>query len=161
MAKEHYRPNFNISWRTTSHYSHPFGDLLWHLFWGIIVGFSLLYSILVKDFLFLVISLIALIFFFHPFFYEPSDLVINLNKEGVTINHNFYSWDEFMGFEIFNNEDRFFIYLIPKQILHPGVTLPLEWYMDFQEIKKNLNEFLDEYDGAVPLWEKWYRKFLK
>jgi hypothetical protein len=162
MAKEHYRPDFNISWRTISHYSHPLGDIMWHLLWGIVVGFSIFYSIFAKDFLFLVIAIIALIFFFHPFVYESiTNLDITLDKKGVTINHNFYPWEDFIGFEVFNNEERFFIYLIHKQPLHMGITLPLEWYMDFQEIKKILNEFLDEYDGAVPFWEKWYRNFLK
>jgi hypothetical protein len=156
-----HRPQFNFHWITLSHYDHPYGDILWHIFWGLVIGFSIIYSIIIKDFLFLIISLIALIFFFHPFFYENIELHITLDNTGITVNHNFYQWENFSGFEIFSNNDRYLIYLIPKQPLHFGLTLPLENYLPLEEIRATLRKFLDEYVNAVPVWEKWYRHYFK
>lgn len=161
MTTELHRPKFNFKWSTLSHYKDPYGDILWHIFWGIVVAVSIIYSIIIKDFLFLIISLIALIFFFHPFFYENIELFISLDSTGIKVNENFYKWDEFMGFEIFSNGERYLIYLIAKQPLHFGLTLPLENYLPIEEIRATLREFLDEYTNAVPAWERWYRNFFK
>jgi hypothetical protein len=48
-----------IKWKTYSHLDHPYGDLLWHLFCGIIVGGTLIWAILAHDFWLLIISFIA------------------------------------------------------------------------------------------------------
>ncbi|MFZ8847820.1 MAG: hypothetical protein ACO2O4_01060 [Minisyncoccia bacterium] len=159
MAKNKNIPKFHFSWSTLSHYEHPYGDLLWHLFWGIVIGASIIYSIIAKDFLFLVISLIGLFFFFHPVFYEPTELRIKLNENGIYINNKFYSWDEIVGFEIFYEGDRTFIYFVPKAFLRIGPVIPLEMYLNVDEIRNYLIQFLDEYEDSIPLWEILYRRF--
>ncbi len=159
MALNKNIPKFEYSWTTLSHYEHPYGDILWHLFWGIVVGASILYSIIVKDFLYLVISFIALFFFFHPAFYEPKELRIKINNEGLYVNNKFYKWDDILGFEIFQGGDRYFIYFVPKGFMKIGQSIPLEFYLDVEEIRETLNQFLDEYEESIPLWEIWYRKF--
>lgn len=162
MPKENRIPSFSFSWLTTSHDEHPYGDILWHLFWGIVIGASILYSIISKDFLFLVISLIGLFFFFHPVFYEPQEVKVILNQEGVFVNNKKYSWDEIIGFEIFKIGDRYYIYFVPKHIFSIGATVPLEDYIiDIEELRRVLKTFLDEYEEAVPKWELIYRRFLK
>jgi len=159
MPKNKNIPVFNYSWTTLSHYEHPYGDLLWHLFWGVVIGASIVYAIVVKDFLYLVISFIGLFFFFHPFFYEPTELRIRLNEEGIYINNKFYSWDEIMGFEIFFAGDRNFIYFVPKEFFKIGPVVPLETYLNADEIREHLIQFLDEYEESIPLWEIVYRRF--
>lgn len=161
MTTELHKPKFNFNWTTQSHYLDPYGDILWHIFWGLVVGISIIYSIIIKDFLFLIIALISLIFFFHPFFYESLELDIKLDPSGIKVNQNFYKWEDFIGFEIFHNGERYLIYFIPKQLLHFGLTLPLEKYLPVEEIRNILREFLDEYINAVPIWERWYRNYFK
>ncbi|GIW66189.1 MAG: hypothetical protein KatS3mg095_0087 [Candidatus Parcubacteria bacterium] len=161
MTTPLHRPNFNFKWTSLSHYDDPYGDILWHIFWGIIIFISVIYSIITKDFLFLILTLISLIFFFHPFFYQSIELDIELNTRGIKVNENFYKWEEFKGFEIFYNGDRYLIYFISKQPFHLGLTLPLEPYLSIKEIRETLREIFDEYINAVPWWEKWYRNFFK
>ncbi|GIW65814.1 MAG: hypothetical protein KatS3mg094_333 [Candidatus Parcubacteria bacterium] len=161
MTTPLHRPKINFQWRSLSHYDDPYGDILWHIFWGIVIFISIIYSIITKDFLFLILTLIALIFFFHPFFYESIELDIEINSSGIKVNNNFYNWDEFMGFEIFYNKERYLIYFISKNYFHPGLTVPLETYLNVEEIRNKLREILDEYVNAVPWWEKWYRNFFK
>ncbi len=162
MAKEDRIPSFSFSWVTTSHDEHPYGDILWHLFWGVVVGASILYSIIAKDFLFLVISFIALFFFFHPIFYETKELKIVLNQEGISINNKKYTWDEIIGFEIFKIEDKYYLYFVPKHIFTIGAIIPIEEFLiDMEELRKTLREFLDEYEEAVPKWELMYRRFFR
>ena len=79
-----------IKWKTYNHIHHPYGDLLWHLFWGMVVGATLIWAILSYDFWLLIISFIALIFFFHPKFYEPKLMEIKITEEGVFINKKFF-----------------------------------------------------------------------
>ncbi len=159
MAKNKNVPKFHFSWNTLSHYEHPYGDLFWHLFWGIVIGASIIYAIITKDFLYLIISLIGLFFFFHPIFYEPIELRIRLNEEGVYINNKFYSWDDIVGFEIFHEGDRAFIYFVPKGFLKIGPVIPLEMYLNIDEVRSYLIQFLDEYENSIPLWEIFYRRF--
>lgn len=162
MAKIEKIPEFSFSWLTTSHDEHPYGDILWHLFWGIVIGASILYSIISKDFLFLIISFIGLFFFFHPIFYEKTDLRISISNQGVIINDSKYSWDEIRGFEILKIGDKFYLYFIPKNIFMLGPIIPLEEFtVNIDEIRKTLGGFLDEYENAVPKWEILYRTFFK
>ncbi|MCS7184207.1 MAG: hypothetical protein NZ866_02575 [Patescibacteria group bacterium] len=161
MTTELHKPNFKFRWLTLSHNDDPYGDIFWHIFWGIIIFISITYSIIIKDFLFLILALIALIFFFHPFFYQNIELDIILDSSGIKINHNFYRWEEFDGFEIFSNGERYWLYFLSKQPLHFGLSLPLEKYLPIEEIRSNLRQFLNEYINAVPWWERWYRNFFK
>jgi hypothetical protein len=161
MARTDYVPDFRFSWRTLSHYNHPYGDLLWHLFWGVVVGGSIIYSIIVKDFLFLIISFFALIFFFHPFFYEPTELRIVIDKRGVELNNSLYSWEDFDGFELIHNGDRHILVLISKHTFHHGVHLPLEDYVDLENLRLTLRQFLREYANAVTIFDRWYRNIFK
>lgn len=155
-------PDFSFSWITTSHDDHPYGDLLWHLFWGIVIGASILYSIIAKDFLFLIISFIGLFFFFHPIFYESTDLKIVLNQEGIFINNKKYTWDDIIGFEITKIGNKYYLYFVPKHFFSVGKILPIdEFNDDIEKIRNILRSFLDEYEEAIPKWELIYRKFFK
>jgi hypothetical protein len=148
-----------IRWKTYSHIDHPYGDLLWHLFWGIIVGGTLIWAIFTSNFWLLVISLFALIFFFHPKFYEPKLMEIKMNEEGVFINQKFYSWKNFYAFEIFDNGIRKFIFLFPNKLSF-GLHFPLEeFFVSEEEVKNFLKQFLEEYQGKVPILDKLYRSF--
>lgn len=161
MAKTDYVPEFRFSWQTLSHYSHPYGDLLWHLFWGVVVGGSIIYAVIAKDFLLLVISFFALIFFFHPFFYEPTELKIVVDKRGTTLNNRLYAWEDFEGFEVIHNGDRYILVLIPKSALHHGVHLPLEDHVALDELRLTLRQFLREYANATTVFDRWYRNIFK
>lgn len=150
---------FEIRWKTYSHISHPYGDLLWHLFWGIIVGISLISSILNHDFWFLIVSLIALIFFFHPAFYEPKLIDIKLTEKGIYLNNQFHPWRNFYAFEIFDNGLRKFIFLFPNKFSF-GLHFPLEeFFVSESEVREVLKNFLEEYQGKVPIFDKLYRSF--
>ncbi|MEK7673902.1 MAG: hypothetical protein AAB371_01745 [Patescibacteria group bacterium] len=161
MPKLEELKDFEIRWSTLNHYEHPYGDILWHLFWGVIIGASIIYSIFATDFLFLVIALFALIFFFHPFFYETDELVISLSKEGIRINKKFHSWNEYEGFEFFHNGSRFFMYLVPKVLTHFGLTIPLDDFVEHEEIRTTMRLFLKEYSGAISIFDKWYRAIFR
>jgi len=148
-----------IRWKTYSHIDHPYGDLLWHLFWGVIVGGTLIWAIFTSNFWLLVISLFALIFFFHPKFYEPKLMEIKMNEEGVFINQKFYPWKNFYAFEIFDNGIRKFIFLFPNKLSF-GLHFPLEeFFVSEEEVKNFLKKFLEEYQGKVPILDKLYRSF--
>jgi len=162
MPKTYKIPEFSLSWLTTNYDEHPYGDLFWHLFWGIVIGASIVYSIFTKDFLFLVISFIALFFFFHPIFYENRELKVVINQNGVYINDKKYNWEDIIGFEIFKIGDKFFLYFVPRSIFQVGPVIPIETFaVDIEELRKILNRFLDEYEDAVPVWELIYRNFFK
>lgn len=161
MPKLEETENFEIRWTTLNYYEHPYGDLLWHLLWGIIIGASIIYAVLVNDFLFLVIALFGLIFFFHPFFYETDELSVILNKEGIRINNRFHSWNVYEGFEFFYNGSRYFLYLVPKISTHFGLTIPLDDFVNRDEIRKTMRQFLKEYSGAVSVFDRWYRHIFK
>jgi len=148
-----------IKWKTYSHIYHPSGDLTWHLFWGIIVGATLILAILKLNFWLLVISFFALIFFFHPKFYEPKLMEIKMNEEGVFIDKKFYPWKNFHGFEIFDNGLRKFIFLFPNKFSF-GLHFPLEeFFVSEEEVKNFIKQFLEEYQGKVPILDKLYRSF--
>lgn len=146
-----------LRWKTFTHIYHPYGDLLWHLFWGIIVGIVFVTAIFRFDYWLLVVGLIALVFFFHPGFYEPRILDIRLNEEGVYVNKKFYPWSDYSHFEIFENSYRKFIFLVPKK-LSVGVHFPLEeFFVSEKEVKEFLSKFLEETSGSVPIFDKIYR----
>jgi len=150
---------FQIRWKTYNHLNHPFGDLLWHLIWGIIIGISFFYAIISHDFWFLIITFIALIFFFHPKFYEPKLMDILINQDGIYIDDKFYSWQNFYAFEIFENDFRKFIFFFPKNI-SLGLQIPIEeFFVDEKTIRDNLSLFLKELKDSVPFIEKLYRSF--
>jgi hypothetical protein len=153
--------NFEITWTTLSHYDHPYGDILWHLFWGIIVGGSILYAIFSSDFLFLIISIFGLIFFFHPFFYESDEIVVNLSKDGIRVNNRLHFWNEYEGFEFFQSRERYFLYFVPKTLTHFGLTVPLDNFVNREEIRTTMRQFLKEYSGAVSVLDQWYRYIFK
>lgn len=148
-----------IRWKTYNYINHPFGDLVWHLFWGIVVGIFIVYSIIFHDFWGWVIGAIALIFFFHPLFYEPRILDITLGENGLYINNNFYSWEKFYAFEIFTNSYRKYIFLFPRNFSF-GLHFPLEeFFVSEQEIKEFVSRYLKEVQGEVPLSDRIYRFF--
>jgi len=150
---------FYLRWKTYNHLDHPFGDLIWHLTWGIIVGISLVYAIKTHDFWFLIITFISLIFFFHPKFYEPKLMDVLINHEGIYIDEKFYPWDDFYAFEIFENNFRKFIFFFPNKI-SLGLNVPLEeFFVDEETIKKTLTPFLKELKNSVPFMDRLYRAF--
>jgi hypothetical protein len=148
-----------IKWKTYSHIYHPYGDLIWHLFWGIVVGGTLIWAILSQDFWLLVISFLALIFFFHPKFYEPRLMEIKINEEGIFIDKKFYPWKKFYAFEIFNNGLRKFIFLFPNKLSF-GLHFPLEeFFVSEEEVRNFIKKFLEEHKGRIPILDKLYRSF--
>lgn len=150
---------FEFKWKAYSHIYHPYGDLLWHLFWGVITGASLIYAFYQYDYWFFIISLGAIIFFFHPKFYEPKLMEIEINQTGVKINNKFYNWNMFYGFEIFDNGFRKFIFLLPNNF-SLGLHFPLEeFFVSEKEIKEILSKFLKEYKNSVPIFDRVYRAF--
>ncbi|MGC8981667.1 MAG: hypothetical protein ACP5JU_01835 [Minisyncoccia bacterium] len=161
MAKTDHLQDFEFKWETVSHYEDPYDDPLWTLFWGAVVSFSILYSIIMKDFLFLVIGLLGLIFFFHPIFYEPNFIRITINKKGIDYNGNFYRWEDIEGFEISNNGLRNYIFFVFSNRIRPGFSIPLEDYVPLDELRNTLKKFLSEYEGAIPFYEKLYRNIFK
>lgn len=161
MPKVENIPQFSLTWTTTSHDEHPYGDLLWHLFWGIVIGFSISYAIISKDFLYLVISLIALFFFFHPIFYEEKELKIRIDESGIYIDDKKYNWENIIGFEIAKIKNKFYLYFVPKHILTVGPLIPIEDYLDPEDIRKQLRKFLDEYEEAIAFWDLIYRKYFQ
>jgi hypothetical protein len=148
-----------IKWKTYSHIHHPYGDLIWHLFWGIVVGSTLIWAILARDFWLLVVSFLALIFFFHPKFYEPKLMEIKMNEEGIFIDKKFYPWKKFYAFEIFDNGLRKFVFLFPNKFSF-GLHFPLEeFFVSEEEVRNFMKKFLEEYQGKVPILDKLYRSF--
>ncbi len=148
-----------MRWKTYSHLHHPYGDLLWHLFWGIIIGITIIMAILNNDFWLLIVSFLALIFFFHPVFYEPRLMDIKLTEKGIYIDKKFYPWEKFYAFEIFDNGFRKFIFLFTKRISF-GLHFPLEeFFVNEAEVREFLKQFLEEYQGKVPITDKLYRSF--
>ncbi len=146
-------------WHTKSHIDHFYGDLIWHLFWGIVVGICLITSIITKNFWLLITGLMALILFFHPKFYQETELDITINEEGVEINNRFHPWKEFAGFEIFHSAYRSYIFLIPAKTFSFGIHIPVDEHLNLEEIKKIFNKYLDEYENAVGIFDKIYRGF--
>ncbi len=152
-------PPFELRWKTYNHIDHPYGDLIWHLFWGFIMGIAFVYAVVNYDFWFLVICVIGLIFFFHPGFYKPQLMEIKITNEGLYVDKNFYPWDQFAGFEIFENELRSFIFFIPKKLSF-GLHVPIEeFFVSKEEVREKLKMILEEVDGSVPLMFKIYRAF--
>lgn len=151
---------FNYHWKTHSHVKHPFGDLIWHLFWGIVIGIIIISSIVSKNYWLFITGLLALVLFFHPGFYEPVDVNVSITENGITVNQKFYPWDKFVGFEIFNSTHRPYIFLIPKKRFDIGLHIPINpEEVDLENLKNDLNHFLDEYQNTVTFFDKIYRAF--
>lgn len=149
-----------IRWTTYNFIFHPFGDLLWHLFFGIITGGFLVYAIITTDYWLLIVSLLGVFFFFHPAFYKPYLMRIKINSEGIFINDKKYPWNEFVGFEIFSNDVRTYVYLVPKKSFSFGFDLPIEpFFVSVDEVREVLNFYLDEYVNSIPFFYKIYRSF--
>ncbi|BCX15455.1 MAG: hypothetical protein KatS3mg097_347 [Candidatus Parcubacteria bacterium] len=148
-----------LRWQTFDHIHHPYGDLIWHLLWGAIFGATLILSIINTDFWLMVISLISIIFFFHPHFYEPKLMDIKLSRRGLHINDKFYDWNQFYAFEKFSNDYRTFIFLFPKK-LSLGVHIPIEpFFIGEDEVIEFLKEILEEEKDKVPFIDIIYRQF--
>ena len=153
-------PKFRYQWQTHSHVDHPFGDLLWHLFWGIVVGALLLFAIISKNFWLLITGLMALVLFFHPGFYQPVEVDVLLTEKGLELNGKFYPWQKFAGFEIFYSTHRPYIFLIPKKKYALGLHVPIDpEKVDLEKLRDDLNHFLDEYQNAITFFDKIYRGF--
>lgn len=151
--------NFEIKWKTYTHIDHPYGDLVWHLFWGIIIGIFSAYAIFYHDYWLLIINIIALIFFFHPKFYEPRLMTIILNNQGIQIDKKLYPWNRFSHFEVFENGRRRFIFLLPNR-LSVGVHFPLEdFFVDDEKVIDALKKFLKETKDSTPVFIRVYRNF--
>ncbi|GIW65133.1 MAG: hypothetical protein KatS3mg093_112 [Candidatus Parcubacteria bacterium] len=151
--------DFEIKWKTYTHINHPYGDLIWHLFWGIVIGIFSAYAIFYHDYWLLIINIIALIFFFHPKFYEPRLITVKLNSQGIQLDKNFYSWNKFSHFEVFENGRRKFIFLLPTK-LSVGIHFPLEnFFVDDEEVIAVLKKFLKETKDSVPIFIRIYRAF--
>lgn len=149
---------FELKWVTYNFIFHPFGDILWHLFMGILVGGSLIYAILTTDYWLLVVSIIGIFFFFHPIFYKPHVLKIVINNDGVFINDRRYPWNSFLGFEVFSNGIRSYIYFISQRTIGFGFDIPIEeFFISIEDIKEKLNIYLDEYQNSIPLIHRIYR----
>lgn len=161
MAKTEHMPDFSFKWSTVSHYEDPYDNPLWSISWGIVVVGSIIYSIIFKDFLFLIISFMGLIFFFHPIFYVPNMINIEINKNCINYNGKIYKWEDIEGFEIFNDGIRNCIYFVFKNKLHPGFSVPLEDYISLEDLRATLKKFLSEYEDAVPFYEKLFRNLFK
>lgn len=154
------RPKFRFEWKAPHFIESPFGHFLWHIFWAVVIAVAVIYAILNQDFLGVVVSILAFVFFFHPFFHQPQLVKVILNEEGFWVDDHFYPWEDFSGFEFFDNGERLFLFLVPKHFFHPGVHFPIDSEeVDIEELKKILNQFLDEYEGAVGFFEKFYRVF--
>lgn len=146
-----------IRWKTYSHIFNPYGNLIWHLFWGIVLGICYVLAILNYDFWLLVFSILALIFFFYPDFYKPQLLEIKLTKDGFFIDEKFYPWIDFTHFEIFGNEFRKFVYISSEKTKR-GVHFPLEeFFVSEEKVKSFISQFLKEKTDLVPFLDKLYR----
>jgi len=154
------KPSFRHEWHTHSHVDHMFGDLLWHLFWGIVVGVMIISAIISKNYWLFITGLLALVVFFHPMFYEPVDVDVLITEEGIKVNDSFYHWENLAGFEIFYSAHRPYLFLIPKKRYSLGIQVPIDpEKVDLEKLKKDLNYFLDEYQNAVTFFDKIYRAF--
>ncbi len=148
-----------LRWKTYNHLLHPYGDLIWHLFWGVMIGGLVVKAIISSSFWLLIVSLIALIFFFHPSFYKPELLDIKLTEKGLYINEKFYPWNKFWAFEIFDNNLRKYIFFFPHHLSF-GLHVPLEeFFVTEEEVREFLKNFLEEQQGKVPFLDRLYRAF--
>lgn len=148
---------FELKWKTYNHIHHPYGDLIWHLFWGVLIGIFFVQAVLRYDFWSLVIAVISLVFFFHPGFYETKLIEIKMNEEGVFIDKKFHPWDKFAAFEIFDNGFRKFVFLIPKN-LSLEIHFPIEeFFVSEEEVKQHLKEILKETTNSISLFSRIYR----
>lgn len=153
-------PKLFYQWRTQSHVDHPFGDLIWHLFWGIVVGIIIISAIISKNYWLLITGLISLVLFFHPGFYQPVDVDVVINEEGIKLNGKLHPWTEFIGFEVFHSTHRPYVFLIPKKRYYLGLHIPVDSEkVDLVKLRDDLNYFLDEYQNTVTFFDKIYRSF--
>lgn len=149
---------FEVKWITYNFIFHPFGDLIWHLSLGVLIGVFIFYAIFTTDYWLLIVSLLGIIFFFHPIFYKPQLLRVTINNEGVFVNNKKYSWDYFIGFEIFSNGLRNYVYFISGKNPLFNFDLPIEeFFVKVDEVREKLNIYLDEYQNNVPLTHRIYR----
>jgi hypothetical protein len=149
---------FRYEWHTHSHVDHPFGDLIWHLFWGIVIGFFLINAIISKSYWLLISSLMALVLFFHPTFYHPTTTSVIITEEGIEVDGKFYPWNKFAGFEIFKSPHRYYIFLVPKRKFGLGLHVPIDSEkVDIEKLREDLNYYLDEYQNAITFFDKIYR----
>jgi len=149
---------FRLRWVTYNFVFHPYGDILWHLITGLIAGGFLVYSIIYSDYWSLIISLLSLIFFFHPRFYEPKLIEIEIDEEGIIVDGKKYEWKYFDGFEIFSNGVREYVYLVPHSGYRIGFDLPIEnFFVTTEEVREKLNIYLDEYVNVIPFTHRLFR----
>jgi hypothetical protein len=134
--------SFRHFW-TTFDYIHEPKSPFWYLFWGFILGGSLIYAILSQNFLFAIILVIGLIFIFYSEFQKPKILYVELDDKKIKINDEIFNLNDYYCFSIFKIRDRFFLEIYPKSFFKKEIHIAIPEHL-VENIRKDLLKIIKE-----------------
>ncbi len=114
-------------------------------FWalGIISLAMIVVSLLMKNFLFALIIVLATFLIYIQAKKHPRKIKITLTEKGVTIEEKNYDWSDFRSFWIFEAPEIRSLSLLSKKITQPQIYIPLDEQSP-EKIKEILIKFLPE-----------------
>ena len=114
-------------------------------FWvlGIMSLAMIIISLIMKNFLFVLIVVLAAFLIYIQAKKHPRKIKIFLTEKGITIEEKNYDWKEFRSFWIFQEPEIKSLSLISKKITQPQIYIPLNEQSP-EKIKEVLIKFLPE-----------------
>ena len=115
----------------------------WYIWAGIIIGLSLVYSILTLNFLFAIIIVITslLVTIFRR---TSNEVEFKITEDGILVNKVFYDYDDIKNFfVIYQPPEVKTLFFEPKSVLKPRIPVSLE-EQNPVKIREALLEYLDE-----------------
>lgn len=134
--------NFQHQWITVDWLS-DFRTPIWYFLWGFVLGISLIYAILNKNFLFAVILVLGLIFIFHPEFQKSKIINVILNDKEIIINNEKYNLEDYYTFLIDKINERYFLELYPKSFFKKEIHLPIP-ENKIDQVREDLKKIMPE-----------------
>ncbi|MBI2446249.1 MAG: hypothetical protein HYV51_00290 [Parcubacteria group bacterium] len=129
------------------------GQWLWAL---AIIGFAVIvFSILLKNYLLIIIVVLAAFIIYASKNKTPEIHEFRLDSDGIVINGKFYSYDNFESFGILSDNE---IAFRRKHHLMPLLTIPFHSH-DESEIKKILENRLPENEEEESFLDLLQKKF--
>ncbi|MDP3964187.1 MAG: hypothetical protein Q8Q20_00820 [bacterium] len=142
MAEKDYGKVFH-SWKFKEYQEHQRG-LLWHILFFAVGGGTALYSIIVKNWLFLFIILTLWIVIFITTRRQPLLLTFSIAEDGVAVDNKLYSYDTLKEFWIiYNPLESKYLYLSFQSDFRPDLVIPLE-NTNPVKVRETLLEYLPE-----------------
>lgn len=144
-----------ITWEALDHIKEEnSSDWFWIV--GIIATGVAVLSIYFGNILFAILVLIATFAIFTQSHREPNMVNFEVNRQGVVVKNTLYPYVTLESYNVIDEDgwDRDRILLKSKKLFMPMIVIPLGEFVDVDEVREYLLEYLDEEALEESVFEK-------